>query len=78
MNSGREAGPFREEANILAHAFLKTCAAMDLARGLAFLEELRTRQHKVLLMEMLFLGSTLTTVIVTNLAWGPVSQDLSP
>ena len=34
---GREAGPFREEANILAHAFLKPCAAMDLARGLAFL-----------------------------------------
>ena len=27
---------------------------------------------------MLFLGSMLMTIIVTNLAWGPVSQDLSP
>ena len=33
-------------------------------------------QHNVLLREMLFLDSMLT--IVTNLAWEPVSQDLSP
>ena len=33
-------------------------------------------QHKVLLMEMLFLGSVL--IIVTDLAWEPASQDLYP
>ena len=35
-------------------------------------------QHNVLLMEMLFLGSILMIIIVTNLAWEPVSQDLYP
>ena len=35
-------------------------------------------QHNVLLMEMLFLGSILMIIIVTNLAWKPVSQDLYP
>ena len=34
-------------------------------------------QHKVLLMEMLFLSSMVIVIIVTNLAWEPVSQDLS-
>ena len=29
-------------------------------------------------MEMLFLGSMLMIVTVTNLAWEPVSQDLYP
>ena len=33
-------------------------------------------QHNVLLMAMLFLGSLL--MIITNLAWEPVSQDLYP
>ena len=32
--------------------------------------------HNVLLMEMLLLGSMLIIIIVTNLAWEPVSQDL--
>ena len=35
-------------------------------------------QHNVLLMEILFLGSMLMIIIVTNLAWEPVSQDLYP
>ena len=35
-------------------------------------------QHNVLLTEMLFLGSMLMIIIVTNLAWEPVSQDLYP
>ena len=65
--------------NILwANAFLKPCAIMYLARELAFLEELMIKQYNVLLMEMLFLGSMLILIIVTNLAWEPVSQDLSP
>ena len=51
---------------------------MYLARELAFLEELMIKQYNVLLMEMLFLGSMLILIIVTNLAWEPVSQDLSP
>ena len=34
--------------------------------------------HHVLLMNMLFLGSMLMIIIVTNLAWEPVSQDLYP
>ena len=34
--------------------------------------------HNVLLMEMLLLGSMLIIIIVTNLAWEPVSQDLYP
>ena len=50
---------------------------MYLARELAFLEELIITQHNVLLMEMLFLGSMLIIIIVTNLVWEPVSQDLS-
>ena len=32
----------------------------------------------VLLMEMLFLGSMVMIIIVTNLAWEPISQDLYP
>ena len=36
--------------------------------------ELMITQHNVLLMEMLFLGSMLMIIIVTNLAWEPVSQ----
>ena len=32
----------------------------------------------VLLMEMLFLGYMLLIIIVTNLVWEPVSQDLYP
>ena len=59
------------------HVFLKPCAIMYLARELAFLEELIITQHNVLLMEMLFLGSMLIIIIVTNLVWEPVSQDLS-
>ena len=35
-------------------------------------------QHNILLMEMLFLGSMLIIIIVTNFAWEPVSQDLYP
>ena len=35
-------------------------------------------QHKVFLMEMLFLSSMVIIIIVTNLAWEPVSQDQSP
>ena len=35
-------------------------------------------QSNVLLMETLFLGSMLMIIIVTNLAWEPVSQDLYP
>ena len=51
---------------------------MYLARELAFLEELIITQYNVLLMEMLFLGSMLMIIIVTDLAWEPVSQDLYP
>ena len=40
--------------------------------------ELMVTEHKVLLMEMLFLGSKLMIIIVTDLAWEPVSQDLYP
>ena len=36
------------------------------------------KEHKVLLMKMLFLGSKLMIIIVTNLAWEPVSQDWYP
>ena len=42
--------------------------------GLSLGWELITTQHNVL--EMLFLGSMLMIVIVTNHAWEPVSQDL--
>ena len=35
-----------------------------------------TTQHNALLMEMLFSGSMLIIIIVTNLAWEPVSQDM--
>ena len=40
--------------------------------------ELMITQHNVLLMEMLFWGSMLMIVIVTNLAWEPIPQDLYP
>ena len=46
--------------------------------GLSLVPELMITQHNVLLMEMLFLGSILMIIIVTNLAWKPVSQDLYP
>ena len=36
------------------------------------------RQPNVLLMEILFLGSMVMIIIVTNLAWEPISQDLYP
>ena len=36
------------------------------------------RQPNVLLMEMLFLGSMVMIITVTNLAWEPISQDLYP
>ena len=55
--------------NILAHAFLKPGATMSLAGEPAFLYELMITQHNLLLMEMLFLGSVLIIIIVTNLAW---------
>ena len=42
------------------------------------LYELMITQHNLLLMEMLFLGSVLIIIMVTNLAWEPVSQDLYP
>ena len=64
--------------NILAHAFLKPCATMSLAGEPAFLYELMITQHNLLLMEMLFLGSMLIIIIIKNLAWEPVSQDLYP
>ena len=67
--------------NIHAHAFLKytlcnnvSCLRTDLSLGL----ELMITEHKVLLMEMLSWGSVLTIIIVTYLAWKPISQDLSP
>ena len=46
--------------------------------GLSLGPKLMHTQHKVLLMEMLFLGSMVMVIIVTNLAWEPVSQDLYP
>ena len=46
--------------------------------GLSLGPKLMHTQHKVLLMEMLFLGSMVMVIIVTNLAWEPVSQDLHP
>ena len=52
-----------------------TCLRAGVSLGL---ELIITEWASVLLVEMLFLGSMLMTVIVTNLAWGPVSQDLSP
>ena len=51
---------------------------MDLALEVAFLSELVITQLNVLLMEMLFLGSILIIIIVTNLAWESLSQDLYP
>ena len=50
-----------------------SCPRTSLASG----PELMTTQHNVLLIEMLFLGSMLMILIVTNLAWECVSQDLS-
>ena len=72
--------PYKEEANILTHAFLKPCATLYLARKLTFSlgPELMITQHNVLLMEMLFFGSMLIIIIIKNLAWEPVSQDLYP
>ena len=65
--------------NILAHAFLKPCATMYPAWELAFLEELMITQRNVLLMEMLCLDSVLIIIIiVTDLAWEPISPDLYP
>ena len=57
---------------MLAHAFLKPCATVYLARyiRLSLGPELMMEWHNVLLMEMLFLD------ILTNFAWKPVSQDL--
>ena len=51
----------KEEVNMLAHAFLKPCATMYLARyiRLSLGPELMMEWHNVLLMEMLFLGSML-------------------
>ena len=37
-----------------------------------------TTQHNALLMKMLFSGSMLIIIIVINVAWEPVSQDLYP
>ena len=51
-----------------------SCLRTDFSLGL----ELMITEHKVLLMEMLFLGSMLMFIIVTNLAWEPVPQDLYP
>ena len=58
----------------------KPCATMYFVQELAFLEvaELIITQHNVLLMEMLFLGSVLMIIIVTNLDWEPVSQASDP
>ena len=46
--------------------------------GLSLVPELMMTQHNVLLMEMLFLGSILMIIIVTNLVWESVSQDSYP
>ena len=66
-------------ANILTPTLLKPCATMyhwrtDLSLG----PELMITQHNVLLIEKLFLGSMLMIVIITNLTWELVSQDLYP
>ena len=57
--------------NLVQHV---SCQKTDLSLG----PELMITQHNVLLMEMLFLGSMLMIIIITNLAWEPVSQDLYP
>ena len=46
--------------------------------GLSLGPELMITQHSVLLMETLFLGCVLMIIIVTNLAWDHLSQDLYP
>ena len=51
-----------------------SCLRTDFSLGL----ELMITEHKVLLMEMLFLGSVLMIIFVTYLAWKPISRDLSP
>ena len=75
----QEVQGLKEEVTILTHAFLKPYAQCILPKNcLSLGPELMTTQHNALLMEMLFLGSMLMILIVTNVAWEPVSQDLSP
>ena len=70
--------PLKQEVNIFCSCFPETlCNNVSYPRtGISLGPELMITQPNVLLTEMLFLGSMLTIIIVTNFAWEPVSQDL--
>ena len=71
-------GPLRRRWTF-SHTFFKPCATCILPKNWPFFRS-RTNDHTApcLTMEMLFLGYVLMIIIVTNLAWEPVSQDLYP
>ena len=73
-----EAGSPRplEDVNMLSLSLAQQCI---LCKNWPFFRS-RTNDHtaQCLLIEMLFLGSTLMIIIVTNFAWGPLSPDLYP
>ena len=72
-------GPLRRRWMFSLMLFLSLVQQLSCPRtGLSLGPELRTTQHNILLMEMLFLGSMLMIIIVTNLSWEPVPQDLYP
>ena len=72
--------PLKQGVNMFCSCFPETlCNNVSYpGTGLSLGPELIITQHDVLLMEMLFLGSMLIIIIVTNFAWEPVSQDLYP
>ena len=71
-------GPLRRRWTF-SHTFFKPCATCILPKNWPFFRS-RTNDHTApcLTVEMLCLGYVLMIIIVTNLAWEPVSQDLYP
>ena len=69
-------GPLRRRRTFSLMLSLSLVQQCILSKNcLSLCPELMVTEHKVLLMKMLFLGSKLMIIIVTNLAWEPVSQD---
>ena len=70
-------GPLRKRWTFLLMLYSSLLQQPILPKNWPLGPELMITQH-ILLMEMLFLGSMLMIIIVTNLAWEPVSQHLNP
>ena len=72
-------GPIKKKQTLLLMLSLSPVQQCILRKtDLSLGPELMITQHKVLLIKMLFLGSMLMIIIVTNLAWELLSQYLHP